>query len=140
MSVVGKTIEGITLKATSGLEVTFPDICKKGKTVIYFYPKDDTPGCTIQACSYRDNIESFKNAGVQVIGVSSDDMESHDAFTAKFNLNFPLIVDSEQVLRNSLGATGRDSFLLDETGTVINEWKSVSPSETVKETLDAALS
>jgi len=137
MSVVGKKIEGLTLTATGGKEVTFPESLVGKKTIIYFYPKDDTPGCTIQACSYRDNIEQFKDANIQVFGVSADDMASHDSFTEKFDLNFPLIVDSEKKLAAELEVSGRDSFLFDTDGVVVKEWKRVDPNVTVNETLEA---
>ena len=138
MSAVGKKITGLSFKASGNQTVEFPNSLAGKKTIIYFYPKDDTPGCTIQACSYRDNIDSFKSEHIQVFGVSSDDLASHDAFTEKFSLNFPLIVDSDKTLRETLEATGRDSFLLDETGTVTHEWKNVDPKTTVEETLKVA--
>ena len=68
--------------------------------LIYFYPKDDTPGCTAQACSFRDNMSKFEESGVQVIGVSSDSQESHESFSKKYSLNFPLVSDSSQTLRH----------------------------------------
>ena len=138
MSTVGKKITDMTFKATGNKSVEFPKSLSGKKTIIYFYPKDDTPGCTIQACSYRDSLESFNTENIQVFGVSSDNMDSHDAFTSKFSLNFPLIVDSDKKLRETLEATGRDSFLIDETGTVTHEWKNVDPKTTVEETLAMA--
>lgn len=68
----------------------------EGETIVlYFYPKDDTPGCTAQACSYRDNTEEFKKRGVKVIGVSKDDVKSHLRFQNKYDLNFPLLSDTD---------------------------------------------
>jgi peroxiredoxin Q/BCP len=117
-------------------------------TLFYFYPKDDTPGCTKQACSYRDNISEFTKRGVQVFGVSLDDLASHKAFSDKFSLNFPLIYDKDKKLSEFLGSYGeqvkddrkymgisRDTFLIDPNGVVRYEWRKVKPLETVAETL-----
>lgn len=138
MSAVGKKFEEMTFEASEKGTLNFPADLKGKKTLFYFYPKDDTPGCTVQACSYRDNIDSFTSKGIQVFGVSSDDMGSHKAFSEKFTLNFPLIVDSEKKLAAFFGVTGRDTFLVDGEATVVHEWKNVSPDTTVSETLAAA--
>lgn len=104
---------------------------KGKKLVLYFYPKDDTSGCTAQACNLRDNLPALKNAGYEVVGVSVDDEKSHQKFIAKFGLNFPLIADSDHQLvqaydvwkeksmygRKYMG-TVRTTFLIDENGII----------------------
>ena len=96
------------------------------KTVIYFYPKDNTPGCTTQACSIRDNYDSLLKNGIQVIGVSADSVASHQKFVTKYDLPFPLIADEDKSIIEAFGVWGpkkydgshRTTFLLDEESTV----------------------
>ncbi|HEY9617191.1 MAG TPA: peroxiredoxin [Microcoleaceae cyanobacterium] len=89
---VGDTAPNFTVKDTNGNTVSLSDYA--GKTVVlYFYPKDDTPGCTKEACSFRDNYQQYLDKGIPVFGVSLDDETSHQAFTSKFNLPFPLLAD-----------------------------------------------
>ena len=148
---VGDKVPEFSLLDQNGEEFKVADFVGKSPMVIYFYPKDDTPGCTRQACGYRDQIEDFKSVGLQVFGVSMDDETSHQAFQSKFDLNFPLIVDSEKVLSEALGVFGeqtwgdktymglsRDSFLIDPDGKVAFEWRKVNPDETVSDTLAKA--
>lgn len=104
---------------------------KGKKLVLYFYPKDDTSGCTAQACNLRDNLPALKNAGYEVVGVSVDNEKSHQKFIAKFGLNFPLIADTDHQLvqaydvwkeksmygRKYMG-TVRTTFLIDENGII----------------------
>jgi peroxiredoxin Q/BCP len=105
---------------------------KGKKVVLYFYPKDDTPGCTAQACNLRDNHDSLIKAGIQVIGVSADSVKSHVKFTEKYHLPFPLIADEDKEIIQQYGVWGekkfmgkvydgihRTTFLIDETGTII---------------------
>jgi peroxiredoxin Q/BCP len=102
--------------------------------VLYFYPADDTPGCTKEACGFRDHL-ARQPAGVTVLGVSTDAASSHDAFTQKFNLNFPLLVDTGAALATRWGAVGtmggrpgarRVTFLLDGKGVIRRIWDPVS--------------
>jgi len=79
--------------------------------VLYFYPKDDTPGCTKEACSFRDNYRQLQKLGVAIIGVSKDSVESHKKFANKYNLNFPLLSDPEKNIIKSYGAWGIKKFL-----------------------------
>ena len=125
----------------------------KGKPVVlYFYPKDDTPGCTKQACAYRDDLQKFQDAGVKLFGVSMDDIASHDAFQSKFSLNFPLLCDPEHKLADALGVYGdhevrgfkytglsRDTFLVSPEGKVTRVWRQVDPVSTSDETYAAAV-
>lgn len=113
-----------------GKEVKLADFAGK-KIVLYFYPKDSTPGCTAQACSLRDNYSELQKQGYEVIGVSTDSVASHQKFIAKQNLPFTLIADTEKTLSEYFGTWGekslygrqymgtfRTTFLLDETGTI----------------------
>jgi peroxiredoxin Q/BCP len=84
----GQILPKVVLPSSEGKNVTLPDDIKGHWTLFYFYPKDDTPGCTKQACSYRDNISAFTAKGAKVYGVSLDDLSSHAAFREKYHLNF----------------------------------------------------
>ncbi|MEM9605392.1 MAG: thioredoxin-dependent thiol peroxidase [Pseudomonadota bacterium] len=109
----------------------------KGRTVVlYFYPKDDTPGCTKQACNLRDNLAALTDRGIAVIGVSPDDDASHAAFTAKYELTFPLVADPERRVIEAYGVWGekqnygktymglqRTTFLIDEAGVIQHVFK-----------------
>ena len=81
------------------------------KIALYFYPKDDTPGCTAQACNLRDNFSELKEKGIEVIGVSTDSMKSHSKFVDKFQLNFPLIADEDKEIVNQYGVWGLKKFM-----------------------------
>jgi len=110
----------------------------RGKWVaLYFYPKDQTPGCTTQACEFRDNIFAFKEANAQILGVSVDDVESHKKFSEKHGLPFPILADSTKatakqygVLKSFLGAmelAKRETFLIDPQGKVVKRYIDVDP-------------
>jgi peroxiredoxin Q/BCP len=94
-----------TVKDTNGNTVTLSDYA--GKTVVlYFYPKDDTPGCTKEACSFRDNQADYQGKNIVVFGVSTDDEASHQAFTSKFGLNFPLLADTDSAITKAYDVDG----------------------------------
>jgi thioredoxin-dependent peroxiredoxin len=103
------------------------------KTVLYFYPKDDTPGCTKEACSFRDRMGDYEGAGIRVYGVSLDSPESHRQFREKHNLNFPLLTDENGRASEALGVLGdrgyanRVTFLLDLDGKIAKVYPEVSP-------------
>lgn len=118
------------LRDGDGKEWSLRDL-KGQKVILYVYPADDTPGCTIEACDFRDNIGSFQDSGVVVLGVSPQDAESHKAFAEKYNLNFPLLVDQDLEVARAYGALGekrmfgdiplivnRSTFVIDEDGNV----------------------
>ena len=107
--------------------------------VLYFYPKDDTPGCTKEACAFRDAQEEFKQAGAVVLGVSCDDAASHAKFSAKFDLNFPLLSDTDHAIAEAYGAwreknmygkksmgIQRSTYIIDASGKVAKVYKRVS--------------
>lgn len=121
----------------------------KGQTVLlYFYPKDDTPGCTAEACSFRDNLKELKDAGVVVLGISGDDVKSHGKFASKYNLNFPILADPDHAVGQAYGVFGeksmfgkifdgyrRESFLINKDGVIVKHYSSVKPEEHVAEIL-----
>jgi peroxiredoxin Q/BCP len=116
--------------------------------VVYFYPKDDTPGCTKEACSFRDSFDSLTDAGVTVLGISPDSIESHNKFIEKFDLNFQLLSDKDKSIAKSYGAWGeknmygkivigmkRMSFLINPEGTVQHIWTKVKTESHGKDVL-----
>ena len=118
--------------ATDGSRVSLDDF-RGRKLVLYFYPMDDTPGCTAQACSLRDHNKEIAATGAAILGVSAQDVTSHKKFTAKYNLNFPLLADTERsvaraygaigggiggALRGMLGIAERVTFIIDEQGRI----------------------
>ena len=145
----GKSLPRLTLRATLVDKVELPEDLLESWTLLYFYPKDDTPGCTKQACAYRDDGQKFKQLGVKLFGVSLDDLVSHEAFREKFSLNFPLISDPEHQLADFFGVYGerewqgkkfmglsRDTFLIDPEGKVARAFRGVNPTTTVPETYE----
>ncbi len=105
----------------------------KGKwLVVYFYPKDDTPGCTKEACAFRDNIEEFRKRGVTIVGISKDSVESHKKFADKFHLPFPILADPEHKTIESYGAWGkgtlRNTYLVSPDGEIVKTYEKVDPS------------
>ncbi len=114
------------------------------KTVLYFYPKDDTPGCTKEACAFRDRMSDYEGAGIQVYGVSLDSPESHRQFREKHNLNFPLLTDENGRASEALGALGdrgyaeRVTFLLDSDGKRARIYPEVSPETHADQILEDA--
>jgi thioredoxin-dependent peroxiredoxin len=126
----GKKAPDFELPSSEGGEVKLKDL--RGKTVVlYFYPKDDTPGCTREACAFRDNQAALKKKGVVVLGVSGDSIASHDKFKAKYKLNFPLLSDPDKAVAKKYGAWGekvlygkesvgmiRSTFVIDGEGVV----------------------
>jgi peroxiredoxin Q/BCP len=115
----------------------------RGKTVVlYFYPKDDTPGCTAQACGIRDSYGEFRSRGVEIFGVSVDDADSHRAFREKHQLPFPLLVDDSHELANAFGVETSDrgsykrsTVVIDANGNVAKVLENVDPATHVDEVL-----
>ncbi len=127
---IGDKIPDILGKDQDGKEVKASDYVG-GKLVLYFYPKDNTPGCTAEACSFRDNFSQFTKAGYKILGVSVDDEKSHVKFIEKQQLPFPLIADTNKSLVEAFGVWGektfmgrkhmgtfRTTFLIDESGVI----------------------
>lgn len=130
------TAPDFTLNDENGEQKSLSDF--KGKwLVLYFYPKDDTPGCTVEACSLRDARDNLAALGADVVGVSKDDATSHEKFKAKHSLNFSLLTDPDGSVLEAYGAWGkkmfgkegilRKTFLIDPEGTVVKVWGKVTP-------------
>lgn len=121
----------------------------KGKWVlVYFYPNDDTPGCTTEACSFRDNFDEFKKRDVVVLGISKNNTKSHTKFAQKFSLNFPILSDESLETIKAYGSWGkkkfmgrefegtlRNSYLIDPKGEIVKSYEGVKPNEHVEEIL-----
>ena len=140
----GRVEEGMlapdfTLPSDDGGDVTLSELRGK-KVVLYFYPKDDTPGCTVQACDFRDAVPGFQGVAAAVLGVSPDSVESHRKFRQKYRLNFPLLADESHEVAEAYGVwkersmygrkfmgIERSTFLVDEEGKVERVWRKVSP-------------
>jgi peroxiredoxin Q/BCP len=145
---VGKKAPDFTLKDQDGNKRKLSDY--KGKPVVlYFYPKDDTPGCTTEACSFRDNFGMFKRKGIEVLGVSIDNEKSHVKFREKYNLPFTLLSDTDKKVVDKYGVwveknmygkkkwgTARKTFLIDEDGKIKHIFNKVKTDIHAQEVLD----
>lgn len=133
----GKKAPAFTLTNDAGEKVKLADL-QGSPVVLYFYPKDDTPGCTKEACAFRDQKTTLKKLGAVVLGVSPDDEASHAKFRDKYELNFPLLADHEHKIAEKYGAwreknmygkksmgVQRSTFLIDANGVVVKVWKKV---------------
>ena len=135
---IGQAAPDVASVNESGEAVRLGDFYKKGLTLVYFYPKADTPGCTTEACSLRDSFESLKARGVQVVGVSEDKADAQKKFRDKYSLPFTLLADSDGQVAKAfgvptfLGFTKRQSFLIKD-GKVVWRDLSVSPKTHVAE-------
>src|SRR5215212_9126572 len=146
---VGAEAPAFAAKDQSGKMVSLQEL--KGKwVVLYFYPRDDTPGCTKEACNFRDNYSAYENAGVVILGVSPDTVASHVKFKRKFQLPFPLLADVGHKVCDLYGVWGpkkfmgkeyegvlRTTFLIDENGNIVKVFESVRPAEHSTEVLSA---
>ena len=134
---VGDAAPDFDLVSDQGAHVKLSD--QRGKRVVlFFYPKDDTPGCTRQACGLRDNFASFQSNNTAVFGVSPDDQSSHKAFKDKFSLQYPLLVDEGHKVAEAYGVWGeqqrnvRSHFVVDENGKLADVQVQVTPEESVE--------
>ena len=137
----GSLAPSFSLLDQSGKTHTLEDY--KGQyLVIYFYPKDNTPGCTKESCKFRDNLNNFKDLNCSILGVSADSAASHEKFISKYDLNFPLLVDSEKEMLDAYGAWGeknnygkkymgiiRSTVIIDPQGKIAKHWKTVRGAE-----------
>lgn len=146
---VGDLAPNFTLNDHNGTPVTLASFAGK-KVVLYFYPKDDTPGCTKESCSFRDNLPSFDGADAAILGVSFDDQESHQKFIQKYQLNFQLLSDLNKEVANAYGVyvdknmygnitkgIERSTFVIDRSGRIAAAWRKVSVDGHTQEVLDA---
>jgi peroxiredoxin Q/BCP len=138
---VGDDAPDFDMLSDQGERVKLSD--QRGKRVVlFFYPKDDTPGCTRQACGMRDNYSALQGGNAVVFGVSPDDQSSHQAFKSKFELPFPLLVDEGHAVANAYGVWGenrnvRSHFVIDENGKLADVQVQVSPEESVQRAVEA---
>lgn len=145
---VGQQVPEIELTGDNGKKVKLSDF--KGKhIVLYFYPKDMTPGCTTEACDFRDRHQSFAELDAVIIGVSPDSQDKHQKFKEKHDLPFLLLVDDEQKLSEAFGVwklkknfgkeymgIERSTFLINKEGTLVKEWRKVKVKDHVEEALE----
>jgi peroxiredoxin Q/BCP len=121
---VGDAAPDFTLPAQSGAPVSLGNLLNEKDIVLYFYPRDNTAVCTAEACAFRDSYELFKDAGAEVIGISSDTVESHQQFAAAHQLPFPLLSDEDGLIRKrygvptAFGLPGRVTYVIDSQGVV----------------------
>jgi peroxiredoxin Q/BCP len=140
---VGQPAPEFTLPDQDGGSVSLSSL-KGGWVVVYFYPKDDTPGCTAESCSFRDSFEEFTDAGAKVVGISSDSVDSHKAFATKHNLPFTLLADTDGNVRKAFGVgktlgliPGRVTYVIDPEGVVRHKFSSqFKPKSHIDEALD----
>lgn len=146
---VGQSAPDFDLPANTGETIRLADL--RGKPVVlYFYPKDDTPGCTTEACSFRDNLAAVQTQGAVLLGVSPDSLAAHQKFAAKHGLEFPLLADTDKVVSQAYGVwveknmygrkyfgVERSTFLIGPDGRLQRIWRKVSPKGHVAQVLAA---
>jgi peroxiredoxin Q/BCP len=144
----GQKAPDFKAQTDAGETVSLADFAGK-HVVLYFYPKDDTPGCTIEACNFRDNLGVLQSEGAVVLGISLDDVDSHQKFREKFELTFPLLADPDHAVADAYGVYGqkefrghqylgvdRATFLIGPDGTLEKVWPAVDPNGHALEVLD----
>lgn len=129
---LGDQAPDFTLATQAGTEVTLSDFRDKKTVVLFFYPKDETAGCTAEVCSFRDNYEVFTEAGAEVIGISSDSVSSHERFAGRYSLPFTLVSDEGGEIRKRYGVPsklgilpGRVTYVIDRSGVVRHVFNSM---------------
>jgi len=138
----GEKAPNIEAETYGGERIRLNDFLNKKIVVLYFYPRDNTPGCTKEACSMRDGMEELKTFGIQVLGVSTDSVKSHEGFQNKHNLNFPLLSDKDKKIikdygvESEYGSARRITFLIDKSGLIRHVWLKVNTSEHAREVLE----
>ena len=145
----GDKAPDFSVRDASGNTVRLKDLRGK-KVVLYFYPKDDTPGCTKEACAFRDSFAKFRKRGIEILGVSLDNERSHQKFAQKYDLPFRLLADTDRAVSESYGTYGekkfmgrkymgnhRMTFLIDEKGKIKRVFSKVKPEVHAEEVLDA---
>ena len=136
----GQPAPDFTLPSSDGTSVTLHELRGK-QVVLYFYPKDDTPGCTTEACNFRDNMGTIQQTGALVFGISPDTVAKHNKFITKFDLNFPLLADEgakvasdyevwveKSMYGKKYMGIERSTFLIDEQGNIAKIWHKVKPA------------
>ena len=144
----GASAPQFSLTSNEGKSVSLADFKGKQRVVLYFYPKDDTPGCTVEACEFRDSIRKFKSKDTVVLGVSPDPVESHNKFIDKFKLPFQLLADTEKKVCNDYGVwvkksmygreymgVARSTFIIGKDGKLEKIYEKVKPEGHAEEVL-----
>ncbi len=148
--IIGDTAPDFTLPADGGDEISLAKLRGK-KVVLYFYPKDDTPGCTKEACGFRDALPNFSSVDAEIIGISKDSVAKHDKFKSKYDLPFRLVSDEDGKIVEAYGSwveksmygrkymgIDRSTFLIDETGKIRQIWRKVKVTGHVDDVLETA--
>ena len=146
----GQKAPEFTLESTEGKKISLQDFKGRKNVVLYFYPKDMTSGCTAEACSFRDNLARVTKTGAVIFGVSVDDVKSHQKFTEKYELNFPLLADTEKEVVNAYGVwkkksmygreymgIERTTFIIDKSGKIAKIFPKVKVNGHTDEVLKA---
>jgi len=149
LPVIGKPAPDFTLPATTGESISLRQFKGKKTVVLYFYPKDETPGCTREACDFRDHSAEFEKLNVVVLGISNDNMESHQHFREKHKLPFPLLVDEDASVSKMFGVykqknlygkkymgIERTTFVIDRTGRIAQIYPKVKVDGHIKDVLE----
>lgn len=142
----GKAAPAISLDASTGKKIALKDFKGKKAVVLYFYPKDDTPGCTTEACDFRDSSARIKKLGAAILGVSPDGVAKHEKFIGKHDLNFPLLADEDKKACQAYGVwkeksmygrkymgVERSTFVIDKKGKIAKAWRKVKVTGHVDE-------
>ncbi|MBV8067607.1 MAG: peroxiredoxin [Candidatus Eremiobacteraeota bacterium] len=130
----GDRLPAVTVLDDQGATVSTTDFLG-APLVLYFYPKDDTPGCTSEASQFRDAYGEFQKKKARIVGVSRDSVESHQRFKKKYAIPFTLLADTESKLYRALGVNARSSFLVDAEGRIVRVWPKVNVNEHAEEVL-----
>ena len=139
---IGDKAPQFEAKTYEGKPLRLDDFSTKKLVVLYFYPRDNTPGCTKEACSMRDGMDGLNELGIQVLGVSTDSVKSHETFRDKYGLNFPLLSDkSKEIVKSygvqsAFGTASRKSFLIDKDGVIRHIWNKIKTSDHANEVID----
>ena len=149
LPVIGKPAPDFTLPSTTGENISLRQYKGKKTVVLYFYPKDETPGCTREACDFRDHSAEFEKLNVVVLGVSNDNMDSHNHFREKHQLPFPLLVDEDAAISKAFGVykqknlygkkymgIERTTFVIDRTGRIAQIYPKVKVDGHIKDVLE----
>lgn len=144
---IGKKVPAFNLTATGGSNISSRDL-KGRKFVLYFYPRDNTPGCTVEGTDFRDLHDEFRRRKVTILGVSRDSLKSHEGFKSKFRFPFELLADADEALCQKFGVIKdknmygkkvrgieRSTFLVDENGVLLREWRKVKVDGHAREVL-----
>ena len=141
---IGDSAPDFEAETYGGEKIKLSDYYKKGTVALYFYPRDNTPGCTKEACSLRDGMDDLEKQGIQVLGVSTDGVKAHENFRNKYDLNFPLLSDKgKEIIElygvvSAFGSAKRETFLIDSKGKIVHIWTKVNTREHADEILSKA--